>query len=189
MQENNSPSNLFYISGGGQNVVHLYISADIGNPSEYYPVYDLFRSAEPHQIIEVFLNSYGGNLQTTSQLLSSMDDCEAHIRGHIDGECCSAATVLFLNCDSWHLSPYSKFMIHSDSSGMWGKRHEVMSQFEFSRNWLDSFLSQAYTPFLTVKEIQEMLSGKDFYFDAQEIAVRLQKVVKDREKLQKKMGV
>jgi len=189
MQENNSPSNLFYISGGGQNVVHLYISADIEEPHNYYPVYDLFRSAEPHQLIEVFINCNGGSACALTQILASMDDCEAHIRGRIECDCSSAATFNFRNCDSWHLSSYSKFMIHSDSSGMWGKRHEAIAQFEFSRNWLDSFLSQAYTPFLTAKEIQEMLSGKDFYFDAQEIGVRLQKVVKEREKIQKKMGV
>lgn len=176
----------FYIAEHG-NQSSVYISSNIEQPSSYYPLYDFFRTREPHQQVDLYLNCYGGRLDTAIQIIMSMMESQAMIIGHIEHECASAATMLFLACDSWSVSPFSKAFLHADSGGYIGKRNEVVANFEFERVWLDNFNYELYQPFLTQKEVKEMLEGKDFYFNAEEISERLEKVIKEREKVQKKM--
>ena len=175
----------FFIHGENTNTPQIYISEEILSPDCYYPLYAFFRAGQPHQTYHMYINSPGGELGTTCQILSAMFQCEAEIVGHLDYEAASAAGVLLLGCDTWEVSPFSIFMAHADTGGYFGKRQEAMAQYGFSRPWVDSWLETVYSGFLTPKEINLLLEGKDYYFGYEEICERLRKLMKYRDKILK----
>ena len=181
----NSYNNLYHISKHG-NGYSIYISDYIDKPSLYYPLYEVLRGCQPHEEVHLYLNTGGGRIDTTFQLMSCMSECQGTIAGHLDHQVASAGTYLALCCHTWVLTPFTTFMIHSDTSGMFGKRNEIVADYEFTRPWLDNIMREVYSGFLTKKEIEEVLKGEDKYFNADQLSERLEKYTNNRERLYKK---
>ena len=163
----------FYAEATGK-TFHLYLG-DIDEPSEYHSWCQLLRSTTPADDVFIHINSNGGRLDTTTQLIQAIHECQGRISASIEGNCCSAATMIFLTCDQYQLSPYTYFMIHNFSGGMIGKGNEMQSRAEFEKRWFDNMAYSLYKNFLSDVEISEMLRGVDFYMDAKEVHARMTK--------------
>ncbi len=185
-QEYQSYNSLFYISRGPQGA-SLYISDYIDKPSLYYPVYELFRTCQPHQVIHLYLNTGGGRVDTALQMITAMLECQGNIICHMDQQVASAATYLALFCHTWVVGPFAMMMCHNYSGGYIGKGNEIQAEYEFSKPWLDNLNRTVYEGFLTSKEIERMLRGEDFHFDAEQITERLDKFTAHKEKIMKKI--
>ena len=162
--------------------IDLYLSGEIKDPSEYIDWFNILNTANESDIIFLHINSPGGYLNTTIQLRESLINCSAHTIASVEGECCSGATVLFLSCKETRISKNSMFMIHSYTGGSFGKAHEIYSHIDFDKKWFKNLYTDVYAGFLTDEEIDDVINGKDFWFDADETYKRLLNYKKKYEK-------
>ena len=68
-------------------------------------------------------------------------------------------------------------MIHTSSGCSFGKQSDIKREEEFYNPWLENFFQEIYKHFLTKKEIQEVLAGKDMWLRSDEVMERFKKRV------------
>lgn len=156
------------------NTLHtFYLSGTIEEPSEYIAWFELMRNAGENDVIQIHINSYGGDLFTAIQFLRAIADTPAHVICSVEGACMSAATMIFLCADSFEVSEHSIFMFHNYSGGTFGKGGEMMDQLMHERKWSQHLLKRVYDGFLNQAEVDALLDNKDLWMDGQEVLKRL----------------
>lgn len=163
----------YYIEEHTVKDLHVYLSDIIGDPSLFVDVVHQIRKLGPNDTLHLHINSPGGNLDSTLQIIDAMSQSEAYKVGYLESEACSAATMLFLVCDNWIISRFASMMIHNASYGSVGKSHEVSSQVEFTKSHTEDIVRTLYKDFLTEDEIEDVLKGLDIWFDSETIYERL----------------
>ena len=93
----------------------------------------------------------------------------------VEGACMSAATMIFLVCEQFEVTPHSMFMFHNYSGGTFGKGGEMIDQLQHERTWSANLLREVYSNFLEEEEITSMLDNKDLWMDGQGVIDRLNK--------------
>ncbi|MFI3217616.1 MAG: ATP-dependent Clp protease proteolytic subunit [Methylococcales bacterium] len=159
----------------------FYISGNIGPPEEYVRTFNTIRHAAEDDTIKVYINSFGGDLYTAIQFMRVFAETKAHVICSIEGACLSAATIIFLNADSFEITPHSSFMIHNYSGGTMGKGAEMLDQLTHERKWSEALFAQVYKDFLTPEEIRDILLGKDLWMDVDQVVDRMNKRIETRE--------
>jgi len=154
-------------------VHEYYLSGDVLSPEEYIEWFDQIRNAGPNDMVKIHINSPGGDLFTAIQFLRVVAECEAHVVTSVEGSCMSAATLIFINADSYEVSPHSVFMFHNYSTAMYGKGGELYDGIIHERKWSERLLREVYEDFLTEEEIAAILDNKDIWMDGEEVAQRL----------------
>lgn len=167
----------------------FYLSGNIEDPSEYVAWFELMRNAGENDVIQLHINSYGGDLFTAIQFMRAIADTQAHVICSVEGACMSAATMIFLCGDTFEVSEHSMFMFHNYSSATFGKGGEMFDNIVHERKWSEHLLNRVYDGFLEKEEIQSLLANKDIWMDGEEVLKRLQarqkkyeKIAKEREK-------
>lgn len=114
------------------------------------------------------ISTPGGSLQALDTFLHALRKtrCNVHMVG--TGMVASAGTVLLLQADSFELSEDFIGMIHNGSLGAGGNFNEYIEMARFYGPWMENFMRKSYKHFLTEKEINELLAGRDFYMGAEE---------------------
>lgn len=165
---------------------------EIGDPQEYMDWFHVIRQATQNDTIELHINSGGGRLDTTLQLIRALSDTQAQVICSVEGACMSAATIIFLQGDILEISPYSEFMFHNYSSGAVGKGGEMYDRISFEKKSMKHMMKDAYEDILTKKEFSKMLDGKDIYKSAEEmldiLEIRAEKQAKIQEKEEKEQA-
>ena len=167
-------------------LAHLYeyyISGPITGPEDYIEVFDQIRHAREDDEIRLYINSYGGDLYTAIQFLRVLSETNALVTASIEGACMSAATLLFLNADIFEVTPHSSFMIHSYSGGTFGKGSEMHAQIVHEKVWASKLFAEVYEDFLSAKEIEEVLAGRDLWLSTEQVAERMNKRIATRREL------
>lgn len=155
------------------NIHEFYLSGEIESPENYIEWFQTIRHSSANDIIKIYINSGGGHIDTTIQLLRALNETEATVITSVEGMCASAATMIFLQGDNFEVSEYSMFMIHNYSGGFIGKGNEIHSQALFERKWSTSFMRSIYDGFLTLEEIERVIDGVDLWMDGTEVIKRL----------------
>ena len=168
---------------------HTFYLYEVGDPEDYIEWYEAMRKAGPHDTIYIHINSIGGRMSTAQQMLRCMNECQGTIIASVEGECASAATLIFLAADGWEVSPHSIFMFHNYSGGVFGKGGEMYDRIEFEKKWAEALMREAYTDFLTEEEMTEMFLGKDQYFTSDEVMEKLNHRLDKREKEKYKLEI
>lgn len=163
----------------------FYLTGRIEEADRYIAVFDMIRHATSEDVIKIYVNSPGGDLFTALQFGRAMGDSDATIIVSVEGQCCSAATIIALAADMVELSNHCVWMCHNYSSGMIGKGHELHSQAEFERDWSIKLMKDIYDGFLSESEIQRMLNGADLWMGADDVMERLNKRQKHMQKKNK----
>jgi ATP-dependent protease ClpP protease subunit len=151
----------------------LYLSGEIESPENYIEWFQTIRHATQADVIKIYINSAGGSIDTTIQMLRALSETEATVVTSIEGMCASAATMIFLQGDSFEVSEYSMLMIHTYSGGVLGKGNEIHSQALFERKWSMDLMRKIYEDFLTTEEIDRVIDGVDLWMDGSEVIKRL----------------
>lgn len=162
---------------GAKHNFYIYgpISDDI---NEFVDMITIMDIAEEHDEIHLFINTPGGSLDTTLSILHAMIRCKATIMTHADGLVASAGTLLFLAGHNYCVYPYATFMAHDGSSGSIGKINENLKNVMSTASLIRKICNDLYYPFFSLEEINEILEGKDYYCDADEIVDRINKAEK-----------
>lgn len=155
------------------NAHHFYLSGPIKEAQEYMATFEFIRNAGENDLIVLHINSEGGHLYTAIQFMRVLAETKATVIASVEGACMSAATVIFLCSSSYEISNHSMFMFHNYSGAAIGKGNEMHEQLAFERLWSKNFFTEVYKNFLTEKEIEDLLNGKDFWMTGQEVAERL----------------
>lgn len=155
------------------NVHEFYLCGEIETPEEYIQWFDTIRHSGETDVIKIYINSPGGNVFTAIQFMRVLKESSAKIVMSVEGECASAATMIFLCGDSFEVSEHSMFMFHNYSSGVFGKGGEMFDQLKHERKWSERLLREIYEDFLTEQEIVSILDNKDIWMSGDEIIERL----------------
>lgn len=151
----------------------FYISGPIEGPEEYIEMFDRIRHAGELDVVKIYINSPGGSVSTAIQFMRVVAESSAEVITSAEGECASAATIMFLCGDSYEVTPHTTFMFHNYSGAAVGKGGEMIDQMIYERKWSEKLLRESYKDFLTEDEITSMLNNKDIWMDAEEVIQRL----------------
>lgn len=150
-----------------------YISGTIESPSNYIDLFNLIRNLGPDDSLTLHINSHGGDVSTAIQMIRCMGESAGTITCSVEGNCMSAATMIFLSADKFEITALSSFLIHNYSGGTFGKGNEMHSQIDFERQWSKNLFNEVYAGFLTKSEIKEVLDGKDIWLSHEDVAERV----------------
>ena len=168
------------------NIHEFYLVGEIKRAEEYIDWFDIIRNSGKNDVINIHINSYGGDLFTAIQMLRVLGECEGTVICSVEGACMSAATMVFLCADGFEVSGHSMFMFHNYSGGTIGKGGEMYDNIVHERKWSEKLLREIYADFLTEDEIESILNNKDIWMDGDEVIQRLeakkQAVNEDKEK-------
>ena len=167
------PSVPFYCQQQTRSQFRFYISEEIEGPDKYHQMCQVLRQASESDQIYIHLNSGGGQIDSTVQLIGAMRECKGEVITVADGIVASAATLLFLAGDGFIVNPHCLFMVHNFSGGAYGKGHELESQINADVRWFTRMANEFYEGFLNKAEIKKVFKGEDYWFTADEVMSRL----------------
>lgn len=170
--------------------IDFYMPPEIEDLEEFIDFLRAVTDARQNDEVTIHINCYGGDITTTFNIIDVLSTSQANIHMSVEGNCCSAATMIALAGDSWDIMPHSYFMCHAYTSLRFGKRQEVNASADFDKKWLDKSIRDIYKNFLTEEELDRMMKGEDFYFTAEEVVNRLnnyKKIELERQELTQKI--
>ena len=150
----------------------------INEPQEYNDLFDLM-STRPDDVYEFTINTPGGDLNTTIELLHHIKNLPPENVRMVVVAANSAGSVIMLASNNIEVVPHASMMIHDVQIGPGnGDLGKAYSMIRFSKETLKDFYQDVYEGFLTDEEIISVTNGQDFWFGEKEIVRRL----KQREK-------
>lgn len=152
---------------------HFYIIGSIDGPEKYMDLIHSLKTVEDHDTIFIYINSYGGNLYTTIQIINAIKNCNGTVITCLEGEVISAATLIFLAGHKHIINESGSFMVHKYSHSVEGKGSDVASQVKFTERYFEELAYKTYADLMENWEIEQMLDGKDFWFSSREVYERL----------------
>lgn len=172
------------------NEYNIRLARDISCPDDFSEELMCLNSATENDLVRFDIVSGGGRLDTCVMIRRAMSQCPAKIIGWIGPTCASAASAIALQCDAWEIDEMSSFMVHTGSFGpRVGKSPDVVASTLHTAKMLEKFVRSVYTGFLTDKEIEQVLDGKELYFEGEELATRLEAYAEYRDSLQEETSV
>lgn len=161
----------FYSRAGS--MMHSFYLYEIGSSEDYTDWLDTIRNCSENDVVKIHINSSGGNLLTTLQIVRALQETAATIVCSVEGQCMSAATIIFLQADLVEVSDHSMFMFHNYSGGTFGKGGEMMDQLKYEAEWSENMFRDFYNGFLTEEELQLMFNNKDIWLNGDEVTERI----------------
>ena len=167
----------------------IRLSRPITEADDFEEEFAVLATAGPQDVVRILINSDGGSVATALLLIKAIRECEAHTIAYIGFMCASSASAIALACDEWEIDDNSSFMIHTATYGVYGKAQEVKSQQKHLDKMINRFVETTYAGFLTAEEIAEVIEGKDFWIEGEELAERLTAFVTYRDALEQAEAV
>lgn len=161
---------------------HTFYLGMVEEPQAYIEWFEIIRNAGPQDEIIFNINSIGGVYYTAVQLRRAIMESMATITCNIEGECHSAASLIYLCADNFSVSEGSNMLLHDYSGFVRGKGSDMVKQIQHEKVMIDSFIAGVYKGFLTDEEIKRVLSGEDMWLDSEEIIRRTELLISEREK-------
>ena len=169
----------------------LYIYDEIIDPIYYAEIFHILRLAKPGDVMNIYINSPGGDISTLCSFASAIEETDAAIITHVDGSADSAAFVLAFMGDEVIFSEFSQLMTHNVSmstSRMNMANIEKCAKVtkETYRGMLEKYCYRVLTP----EEITSICNdGKEIHLTSKECDERLTKWFDEHEKEEKQEHV
>lgn len=146
----------------------IRLARGITEPDDFADEFQILAGAGPTDTVKMLLVTPGGSVDTCLMITKAMAECEAHITGWIGPQCASAGSAIALACDDWEVDDMSSLMIHTGSySSGWGKAKDVLACTMHQDKMIARFVRLTYTGFLTPEEIEQVIDGKELYFEVE----------------------
>jgi len=156
---------------------NIYLHNDVDHTESYLEIYEILRKANKGDIINLYMNSYGGYLDTAVTFTRFMDSCKGKIIGHLD-VACSAMGMIALHCDEIILGNNSYFQAHNFKGGSGGSGREMRDKQKFDDRYFPNLVENVYKGFLTDKELEELPDDANIWLTADELVPRLKNIGK-----------
>ena len=118
--------------------------------------------------VEIFLhiNSAGGEVFGVLSIINLIINNKVNVVTVIEGQACSAATILAMIGSRRQITENSYMLIHNLSSGLWGKMHEMEDEMK-NLTLLTKDIKKMYKTYTKITTTQlESLLKKDLLLDA-----------------------
>lgn len=159
---------------------------DFDDPRLYRSYFKVLDEAHEEDDIIFYFNSPGGDVTTLNLFLNALRRCKSkNILARVN-YAASAAALLALYCDNIEFNVNATLMLHTWSGIRYGKSQEIEADLTHSKKNYESMLRYICKKILTDEEIEQMLNGKDFYFDGEEAVKRLKARASEKMKELKK---
>lgn len=156
--------------------LHFYINEAIAEADDYVELIDALYQGQPNHTIYIHLNTPGGRLDVTMQIINAIRSSEATVVGIADGQVASAGSLILFSCPNIGVQPMSYVMLHDGSEGAFGKANENLKQAQFTSKLLSKIAHSVYEPFFTKEEIDTVLDGKDMWLSSEDVEERIKQV-------------
>jgi len=157
----------------------LYVKDSISSFDGISTYFNTLKKATSKDEVNVYINSGGGSLPVSIELLDAMEKCKAPITTHAVGRVASAATFLFLAGDVREIYDSAYFMFHQYSAGATGKGDDILQKTTFLKKHYSGFFKKYYKEIFNKEEINKLLDGKDIYLNKKQMLKRLKKEDED----------
>lgn len=173
----------FHVScmeGEESRVFNIFVYGPIESAKQFIPAVEALMSAKPDDVVFVHLSTPGGSVNATDTFLTSLANCLCdNILFVASGGVCSAGTIILMwaNDNGYEIeySPGFYAMVHTGSFGFGGKTSDFKSAVRFLLEKDEAETWATYKGFLSDEEVENMLFGREYWFDEHEFKVRLQK--------------
>ena len=155
--------------------IKAYLDENIKEAKYYRNWIQSVESLSENDLVYLSVNSYGGYLDGAIAIINAMQSTDATVHVCIDGVAASAASLIALAAPSVAVSPYASMMIHAATFGAFGKQSDVISHASFVDKQVKGLMHDIYKDFLTEEEFQEVIVGREIWFDSEEIITRLKR--------------
>jgi ATP-dependent protease ClpP protease subunit len=156
------------------NIVDAYLDGPILSAAYYRPLVHYLNNMREHDKLKLWINTGGGDVGGMMQIIDAMQNAEGEVIALVTGEAYSAGSIIALSSPNLIVSQNASMMCHAPSYGIGRMKFaDAASYVDFSTKQLRKIAQDAYADFLSATEIEQMLNGKDFWFDYEEINVRL----------------
>jgi ATP-dependent protease ClpP protease subunit len=170
----NKQKNLFRIYPRHK-VFTVFIESFLERKRGLHSVFHELRNAGRNDILEIRINSSGGYIHEGAQFYNLMLE-RFHKRTYafLDNHGYSMGALMFCMAHKRIIYPYSDIMFHNYSGGAVGKGEEIKSKILHTDALLIKFFKNIVLDksFLSEKEFNKMLIGKDYWFDAKQMCER-----------------
>lgn len=150
----------------------VYLCDDIKEPLDYAELYHILHKAEKGETVTLHINTPGGMIDSAFMIIDAIKASKATVTAYLTGTVASAGTMISLACDRLVVADHTSFMIHNYSAGMMGKGHEMKARQEFTDKSLNEAFKTFYCGFLSDKEMEEVIDGKDMWMGKTEVLQR-----------------
>ncbi len=140
-----------------------------------HSVFNELRQANSEDVLEIRINSGGGSVNEGIQFYNLMrEKFKNRTCAYLDNHGYSMGALLFCMADRRVVYPYSDLMFHNYASSVSGKGGELKARLEHRDRLLRKFFKDMIVKkgFLTDHEFEEMIIGKDFWMDVEEMCRR-----------------
>ncbi len=153
---------------------HYDIIGPIADAEQYNELFEILRTASEKDVVYLHINSPGGDLMTTVQIINAMRMSEAQIVTCAEGDVASGASMLFFSGTGFMVSPHAMFMLHDGAAMAGGKFNENLKAAQANAELLRRVYHDVYGGFFTPEEIDGVLEGKDIWIIGEDIMPRLE---------------
>ena len=153
---------------------NFYLYGEIQSDTQnYVDMITTLDYAQPNDIINIYINTPGGSVNTAISIIHAMMRSQANVMTHADGEVASAGTLIFFAGQSYIVYPFSHFMLHDASEGAMGKISENIKRVHATSELINKLAYELYSPVFSDEEIDDILEGRDYYCTAEEMYDRI----------------
>ena len=146
---------------------------DFDDPRLYRSYFKILEEAHEEDDIIFYFDSPGGRIHTLNLFLNALRRCKSkNVLARVN-YAASCAALLALYCDNIEFNTNATMMLHTYSLLDYGKGQEINASidlYDASNKELIKYICQKI---LTDEEIEQLLNGKDFYFNGEEAVKRL----------------
>lgn len=173
----------FYVShlkggeGDGGDLYNIYIFGPILDAEQFIPAIEALQMATEDDHIIVNLSTPGGSSNATDTFLQMLKLTEATVVFVASGGVHSAGTMILMHADASQIAFSNGFyaLVHNGSLGGGDNKYsDWVKAADFSKFQMEKLMRESYKGFLSEAEIQDLLHGRDFWFEAEEFKTRLQ---------------
>ena len=160
----------------------IMFDRDISHANEWHEELYVMRQAVEGDLCNIHINTCGGAVSTISAFQNIKKTSDAHFHGILEGMGYSAGSAFFLMCDTHEVGDFAEMMIHtSQGRGFYTHSQGQEGHGNHVGRTARKLVESVYKDFLTESEIEELLIGKEFWLDSDQIKERLENRQKIRE--------
>ena len=151
------------------------ITSDFDSSDTYDEIVALLSTATEIDEIVWNVSSYGGFVNSLQMLLGWKAMCPAHQTHVLHSNADSCASVFFLSdADQYIVGDGATMFLHEIQAGVSGTTSNMIRHMEHLKETNESFIKKSYQDFVSEEEMNQILTGVELFFTADQIRERLQ---------------
>ena len=152
---------------------HTIYFTELENHPDLSMLLNTLRNSGDDDTLTIRIDSFGGYVSELYKIKSVIQEkFYGKTTTILDPSGASAAAIIFTFGDKRIAYEHSWIMFHDWSGGAVGKASDVVSRVKFYKQLYDNIAKSELKEFLTKEELNDMLNGKEFWFDIKKLCKR-----------------